>query len=47
VIVPGNAITTEVAFFHRESATVLFTDLLQHFRPGWFTGWRSLVRGWT
>jgi hypothetical protein len=43
VIVPGNAITTEVAFFHRESATVLFTDLLQHFRPGWFTGWRSLV----
>jgi hypothetical protein len=22
---------------------VLFTDLIQHFTPGWFTGWRALV----
>jgi hypothetical protein len=22
---------------------VLFTDLIQHFRPGWFSGWRALV----
>lgn len=36
VIVPGNRITTEVVFFHRPSATVLFTDLIQQFPPGWF-----------
>ncbi len=39
----GNAITTEVVFFHRASGTVLFTDLLQNFPPGWFTGWRALI----
>ena len=39
----GNAITTEVVFFHRRSGSVLFTDLIQQFRPGWFTGWRALV----
>ena len=43
VVVRGNAITTEVVFFHRQSATVLFTDLIQQFRPGWFTGWRAVV----
>jgi hypothetical protein len=21
----------------------MFTDLIQHFKPGWFTGWRALV----
>ena len=39
----GNLITTEVVFFHRKSGTVLFVDLIQHFRPGWFTGWRALI----
>jgi hypothetical protein len=39
----GNRITTEVVFFHRPSATVLFTDLLQQFPPGWFRGWRALA----
>jgi hypothetical protein len=39
----GNLITTEVVFFHRQSGTVLFTDLIQHFGPAWFTGWRALV----
>jgi hypothetical protein len=39
----GNAITTEIVFFHRKSGTVLFTDLIQQFPPGWFTGWRALV----
>lgn len=39
----GNQITTEVVFFHRASGTVLFTDLLQQFEPGWFHGWRALV----
>lgn len=39
----ANRIATETVFFHRASRTVLFTDLIQHFRPGWFTGWRALV----
>lgn len=43
VVVHGNAITTEVVFFHRASGTVLFTDLLQHFPKGWFKGWRGVV----
>ena len=43
VIVGGNLITTEVVFFHQASGTVLFTDLLQHFPVGWFTGWRAIV----
>lgn len=43
VIVRGNLITTEVVFFHRASGTVLFTDLLQNFEPGWFSGWRAIV----
>lgn len=43
VLVRGNRITTEVVFFHRPSATVIFTDLIQHFQPDWFTGWRALV----
>lgn len=43
VPVRGNLITTEVVFFHRPSATVLVTDLIQHFRPGWFAGWRSVI----
>lgn len=43
VIVRGNLITSEVVFFHRESGTVLFTDLLQNFPQGWHRGWRSVV----
>jgi hypothetical protein len=43
VVVRGNAITTEVVFFHRQSGVVLFTDLIQQFAPGWFSGWRALV----
>jgi hypothetical protein len=43
VVVRGNLITTEVVFFHRKSGTVIFTDLIQHFSPSWFTGWRKLV----
>ncbi|MFN3628020.1 MAG: DUF4336 domain-containing protein [Parvibaculum sp.] len=39
----GNRITTEVVFFHRQSRTAIFTDLLQQFPPGWFRGWRALV----
>jgi hypothetical protein len=43
VVVRGNRITTEVVFFHRPSGAVLFTDLIQHFPPDWFQGWRALV----
>jgi hypothetical protein len=43
VVMGGNAITTEIVFFHRASGTVLFTDLLQQFPEGWFSGWQALV----
>jgi hypothetical protein len=43
VLVPGNAITTEIVFFHVKSSTVLFTDLIQHFPTNWFSGWRGIV----
>jgi hypothetical protein len=43
VAMRGNRITTEIVFFHRGSRTVLFTDLIQHFSPGWFKGWRAIV----
>ena len=43
VLVRGNLITTEVVFFHRPSGTVIFTDLIQHFSPAAFTGWRAMV----
>ena len=41
--VRGKSITTEVVFFHRKSRTAIFTDLIQHFSPTWFTGWRALI----
>ena len=43
VPVHGNLITTEVVFFHRQSRTVLFTDLIQQFSPDWFSGWRAVI----
>lgn len=43
VLMRGNLITTEVVFFHRQSGTAIFTDLIQHFDPTWFTGWRALI----
>jgi hypothetical protein len=45
VLVRGNLITTEVVFFHHRSGTAIFTDLIQHFSPTWFTGWRAIVAG--
>lgn len=38
-----NRIADETVFFHKESGTVLFTDLLQGLPKNWFTGWRALV----
>lgn len=43
VVVTGNVLTTEVVFFHRASKTVLLTDLLQQFPPGYYTGWRGII----
>ncbi|GAB1717631.1 MAG: hypothetical protein NTAFB05_26730 [Nitrobacter sp.] len=43
VIMWGNRITTDVVFFHHESGTVIFTDLIQQFPSGWFKGWRALI----
>ncbi|MFD0915142.1 DUF4336 domain-containing protein [Pseudahrensia aquimaris] len=43
VVFQGNRITDEVVFFHQQSGTVLFTDLLQQFPDEWFSGWRRLV----
>jgi len=43
VVVQGNSITSEVVFFHHKSATVIFTDLIQQFPEGWFSGWRAVV----
>lgn len=43
VVLDGNRIMTEIVFFHRASKTAIFTDLIQHFEPGWFSGWRGVV----
>jgi len=36
-------ITTEVIFFHRRSATVIITDLVQCLPGDWFKGWKGLI----
>ncbi|MFY0638795.1 DUF4336 domain-containing protein [Maricaulis maris] len=46
VVVRCNAITTEVVFFHRTSAAVIFTDLIQHLPDTWYSGWRRWVARW-
>jgi hypothetical protein len=46
VVVRGNAITDEVVFFHRESSTIIFADLIQQFPAGWFSGWRAAIAKW-
>ena len=43
IIMRGNRITTEAVFFHRASATALFTDLIQQFDAQAFSGWRRVV----
>lgn len=39
----GCAITTEIVFFHRKTGVVVFTDLLQNFPRGWFSGVQALI----
>lgn len=43
VLMHGNLITTETVFFHVNSGTVLFTDLLQQIPPNRLSGWRAVV----
>lgn len=43
VVVRGSFALTEVVFFHRESRTAIFADLIQNFDPDWFKGWRGVV----
>jgi len=43
VVVRGNLIAEEVVFFHRNSGTVLFTDLLQQLPAALFSGWRAVI----
>ena len=43
VAMRGNLITTEIVFFHRASATTLFTDLLQQIAADRLSGWRAAV----
>jgi len=43
VLMHGNLITTEAVFFHVNSGTVLFTDLLQQIPPDLVSGWRAVI----
>jgi hypothetical protein len=43
VAMRGSFALTEIVFFHRASRTAIFADLIQNFRPGWFTGWRGAL----
>jgi hypothetical protein len=43
VLMHGNLITTEVVFFHVESRTVLFADLIQQLPVNLLSGWRAIV----
>lgn len=42
-ILMPNLIADEWVLFHRPSGSVLIADLIQHFPPGWFTGWRGAI----
>jgi hypothetical protein len=43
IVMRGSLALTEVVFFHRESRTVIFADLIQNLPAGWFRGWRDVV----
>lgn len=42
-VVLDTRITSEIVLFHRQSGTVIFTDVLQQMPNGWYSGWRALV----
>jgi len=37
----GSFAMTEIVFFHRQSRTAIFADLIENFRPSWFSGWKG------
>jgi hypothetical protein len=39
----GSLFLTEIVFFHRQSGSALFCDLIQNFPRDWFSGWRGVV----
>ena len=39
----GSRALTEIVFHHRLSRTAIFADLIENFRPDWFTGWRAIA----
>jgi hypothetical protein len=43
VHVTGSFMMSEIVFFHPESRTALFCDLIENFPQGWFKGWRAWV----
>lgn len=43
VVMGGSFAMNEIVFFHRASRTALFADLIENFRPDWFTGWRGVL----
>ncbi len=43
VLVRGSFMMTEAVFFHRESRTAIFADLIENLPRGWFEGWRGLL----
>ena len=43
VLIHGNLITTEAVFFHVQSRTILFTDLIQQIPVKLLSGWRAII----
>jgi hypothetical protein len=43
VAVRGSFAMTEIVFFHLASRTAIFADLIENFRPDWFTGWKGVL----
>jgi hypothetical protein len=37
----GSFAMTEIVFFHRESRTAIFADLIENFSDDWFKGWKG------
>jgi hypothetical protein len=37
----GSFFLTEIVFFHHQSRTAIFVDLIENFRPDWFKGWKG------
>lgn len=42
-LLEGSWLIKEMVFYHRQSRTIIFTDLLQNFDRQWFSGWRKMV----